>query len=139
MKAVDTNVLVYAFDSTEPAKRARALALIDGLVRTPGSALLLWQTAVEFLCCLRRWQSGGRISATDVEAYTAEMLSYFPLAVPSAAVISRSLQLTMRYSLSHWDSVLVAAAIDAGIVQLYSEDLQDGASYDGLIVTNPFT
>ena len=125
MKAVDTNVLVYAFDSTEPAKQARAVALIDGLVKAPGSAMLLWQAAVEFLSCLRRWQAAGRISATDVEAYSAEMLSYFPLVTPSIRVIERSLQLTSRYSLSHWDSLLVAAALEAGITRLYSEDLQD--------------
>jgi predicted nucleic acid-binding protein len=68
MNAVDTNVLVYAFDSAEPAKQARAIALIDRLVRSPGGTVLLWQSIVEFLACLRRWQASGRISTADVEA-----------------------------------------------------------------------
>jgi len=139
MKAVDTNVLVYAFDSAEPAKRTRAVALIDQLVKSPGTTVLLWQTIVEFLACLRRWQSAGRISATDLDAYIIEVLAYFPPALPSVAVISRSLQLTARYRLSHWDSLLVAAALEANVDTLYTEDLHAGATYDTLTIVNPFS
>jgi predicted nucleic acid-binding protein len=138
MKAVDTNVLVYVFDNSERAKQARAVALVNGLVRSPGSAVLLWQTAVEFLSCLRRWESTGRISTHDVENYIAEVLSYFPLAIPSADVLSRSMQLTSRYSLSHWDSLLVSAALEVAVDTLYTEDLQSGARYDTLAIVNPF-
>ena len=48
-----------------------------------------------------------------------------------------SFDLTARYSLSHWDSLLVAACIEAGIDTLYSEDMGDGAVYDSLTVINP--
>lgn len=42
-----------------------------------------------------------------------------------------------RYSLSHWDSLLVAAAIEAGVDTLYTEDLQAGAQYETVKVVNP--
>lgn len=48
-----------------------------------------------------------------------------------------SFDLTSRYSLSHWDSLLVAACLEAGIDTLYSEDMGDGAVYDSLTVINP--
>jgi predicted nucleic acid-binding protein len=66
------------------------------------------------------------------------VLAYFPPALPSVAVVSRSLQLTARYSLSHWDSLLIAAALEAGVDTVYSEDLQAGATYDPLLIVNPF-
>ena len=56
MNAVDTNVLVYFVDRDEPAKRAKAIELLDGLVKEDVETILLWQVAAEFLSCLRRWQ-----------------------------------------------------------------------------------
>jgi predicted nucleic acid-binding protein len=137
MNAVDTNVLVYAFDIDEPAKRAKASELITRLVQT-GESVLLWQVACEFIAAMRRWQAKGRVSAEDVGAYAGEMLSYFPLMLPVAGVIPRSFELSARFSLSHWDSLLAAAAIEAGVDTLYTEDLQAGATYETLSIVNPF-
>jgi predicted nucleic acid-binding protein len=137
MNAVDTNVLVYAFDVDEAIKRAKAADLISSLVQT-GETVLLWQVACEFIATMRRWEAKGRVSAADVAAYANEMLAYFPLAMPVAQVIPRSLDLTQRCSLSHWDSLLIAAAIEAGADTLYTEDLHTGATYNGLTTVNPF-
>jgi predicted nucleic acid-binding protein len=52
--------------------------------------------------------------------------------------MSLALRLTSQYSLSHWDSLLVAAAIEAGVDALYTEDLQPGAKYESLTVVSPF-
>jgi predicted nucleic acid-binding protein len=46
--------------------------------------------------------------------------------------------LRARFSLSHWDSLLLAACKDAGVTTLYSEDMDAGTDYDGLTVVNPF-
>jgi predicted nucleic acid-binding protein len=43
------------------------------------------------------------------------------------------------YSLSYWDSLIVAAAIDAGCVTLFSEDMQHGQTIEScLTIINPF-
>jgi predicted nucleic acid-binding protein len=73
-----------------------------------------------------------------VESAIQATLSVYPLSIPSQATVSRSLALYTRYSLSHWDCLLVAAAIEAGATTLYSEDLSHGITYDGLHVINPF-
>lgn len=44
----------------------------------------------------------------------------------------------MGYSLSHWDSLLLAACATAGVDTLYSEDMDDGMTYDTVKVVNPF-
>ena len=53
-------------------------------------------------------------------------------------MLERSLSITRRFSLSHWDGLLVAACAEAGVDTLYSEDMDDGAEYDGVTVVNPF-
>ena len=137
MNAVDTNVLVYAFDADEPVKRDKARDLIAMLVQA-GNSVLLWQVAGEFVAAMRKWESKGRVSADDVKSYAKEMLAYFPVALPPPSVILRSFDLTAQFSLSHWDSLLVAAAIEAGVDTLYTEDLQSGAASETVIVVNPF-
>src|SRR5690242_19063078 len=97
MNAVDTNILVYAYDDQQPAKQTRAIALIDRLIADPQSSLLLWQVACEFISVLRRWQSQSRVTAAHVDAYCQEVLKYFPLICPTPGVISRSFQLTSKF------------------------------------------
>jgi len=47
--------------------------------------------------------------------------------------------LAKQYSLSHWDSLIVAAALLADCATLYSEDMQHGQIFEGtLSVVNPF-
>jgi predicted nucleic acid-binding protein len=138
MNAVDTNVFVYFFDDEEPAKQAKAAALLDRLVRPPTETVLLWQVAGELLCCLRRWELTGKRSDADVNADIRDILAMFPLVLPSKSVILGSIDLASRYSLSHWDSMLVAASIEAKVDTLYSEDLGDGTLYDSIEIVNPF-
>jgi len=43
------------------------------------------------------------------------------------------------YSLSYWDSLIVASAIESGCEVLYSEDMQPGLHIeDSLVIVNPF-
>lgn len=42
------------------------------------------------------------------------------------------------YSVSHGDSMLIAACVEAGVDRLYSEDLDDGMTYDSVTIANPF-
>ncbi len=139
MNAIDTNVLVYLVDADEPAKQSQALALLDRLAADESETVLLWQAAVEFLACLRRWETRGRISRIQLTSYWKQVESMLPIIPPTAHVVDLALGLYSRYSVSHWDSLLLAACIEAGVTTLYSEDLSSGVSYDTVTVVNPFT
>jgi predicted nucleic acid-binding protein len=138
MNAVDTNVLVYFVDRDEPAKRDKAVKLLDSLVREDVETVLLWQVAAEFLSCLRRWEHEGRIGRQEMLGNLELLDSMFRCALPTQAVLLKSLDLSSRYSLSHWDSMLLAACIESGVHTLYSEDLASGTQYDSVTVVNPF-
>ena len=137
MIAVDTNILVYSVDVTESAKLAVADSVIKSL-GAQGTGILLWQVACEFLACLHRWENQGRITAIQTEAYYQSVSTFFPIVTPVPAVLTSALNIRRRYSLSYWDSLLIAGCKAAGVDELYSEDLSNGVSYDGVKVTNPF-
>jgi predicted nucleic acid-binding protein len=62
----------------------------------------------------------------------------FPLVLPGAHVFERYFELHARFSLSHWDAMLLAACQEAGVTTLYSEDMDVGTDYNGLDIVNPF-
>lgn len=138
MNAVDTNVFVYALDTDELAKQAKANELLRRLAQQPSDTLLLWQVAGEFLNCIRRWERAGRITAADVEKHFRDVLVMFPLAIPTSNIFQISIDLFSRFSLQQWDSMLLAACKDSGVDLLYSEDFDVGTDYDGVSVVNPF-
>ena len=62
----------------------------------------------------------------------------FPLIETSPAVLLAATDLAAHHGLSIWDSVVFAAATAAGCRLLLSEDLQEGFTWGGVTVANPF-
>lgn len=138
MNAVDTNVFVYRIDLAEPVKQAKAKALLRRLRKEPIPPVLMWQVASELLQRLRFGLSQGRITASELALYFTSVRKSYVLQLPSDAVLDRSLDLASRYSLSHWDSMIVAACIEAGVNTLYTEDMGAPTKIDSLNLINPF-
>ena len=137
MNAVDTNILIYAVDANEPVKSSRAQQFLRNIADRPEPLVIPWQVCVEFLACLRRWENTGRTVRADTEEYLGQFLEPLPTVFPTTSLLRYSLDLSSRHSLSHWDSLLIAACIDAGINRLYSEDMGDGMAYDSVLIVNP--
>jgi len=138
MNAVDTNVLIYRLDRHEPAKQAKARELLRRLSSETTPTILLWQVLGELMRQLRYWQDQGEITREAMVRYVAAFRRLLPLVVPTSRVADHALDLTGRYSLSHWDSMLLGACKDAGATILYTEDMGSPATYDGLQLINPF-
>lgn len=139
MNAVDTNVLVYRLDQSDPVKQAKARDLLRRLARSAEPTVLPWQVLGELVRQLRYWQDHGRLTRDSLLRYVATFRRLFPLSMPTASVLDRALELTGRYSLSHWDSMLLGACLAAGVDTLYTEDMGAPTTYDGIRLVNPFT
>ena len=137
MNAADTNVWLYAVDHREPIKRQRAYDLLEELARA-AETVLPWQVVSEFVNGLRRWESKQVLTPEKVNDFVGWMIEMFPIVTPQHMTVLTALDLSRRYCLSHWDSMLLAACIEAGVTTLYSEDLSNGMRYDSVLVVNPF-
>jgi predicted nucleic acid-binding protein len=138
MNGVDTNILVYRLDWRDRVKQGKARKLLQRLQTDPTPTVLLWQVAGEFLRQLRAWQDQGRINRAVLLRYVRAIRPIFPLVLPTPRVIDRCLDLSGRYSLSHWDSMLLGACVEAGITTLYTEDMGSPTTYDSVQLINPF-
>jgi predicted nucleic acid-binding protein len=138
MNAIDTNVLIYSIDRHDPIKRAKARALLRSLQSGPQQTILPWQVLGELVRFLRAWQDRGQITRPALMRYVHLFRNVFPLSMPTPSVLDRALDLSDRFSLSHWDSMLIGACIEAGVDTLYTEDMGAPTQFDGIRLVNPF-
>jgi len=138
MNAVDTNVLIYRLDRADPVKQAKARDLLRRLIADTEPTVLPWQVLGELVRQLRSWQDQRRMSRHALLHFVAAFRRLFPLAMPTPAVLDRALDLTGRYPLSHWDSMLLGACIEANVDTLYTEDMGAPTTCDGVRLVNPF-
>ena len=132
MNAVDTNILIYVNDPRDPVKQEVATSLISDLTDN----VLLWQVACEYLAASRKLESLGydRVQAYQ---YIRDLQLVWYTALPTWSMIDGAENLMSRFSLSHWDSMMIAACLEANVQTLYTEDL-GYSSIDGLGIVNPF-
>ncbi len=133
---IDTNIWLYAFievdDGTgDVVKSAIARALIQK------SEPVISTQVINEVCVnlLRRVNfTEGQISRL-IEAFYEK----YQVIELTKSVLLLASQLRRRYSLSFWDSTIVAAALSAGVSVLYSEDMQHGLLVEHqLEIRNPF-
>lgn len=132
--ALDTNVLAYAEGTNGAAKKEAALDLIQKLPQ--GSTVLPAQTLGELFNVLVR---KARRPAASARTAILSWRDAFPVLDTSAAVIASAADLATDHQLGIWDAVVLATAAEAECRLLLSEDLQEGFTWRGVTVTNPFS
>ncbi len=130
---LDTNILLYGYDLDAPAKRLIALALIEeGWARIGHSAIsvqVLQEFHVNFV----------RSGHTSDEASTVVGdFCLWPVIDNSLTLFRLGLSLQVRWQLSLWDAMILAAAKTSGARELLTEDFSHGQDYGGIRAINPF-
>lgn len=133
---VDTNVLVYTRDSTEPIKQSMCRGWMEHLWATRRGRVSI-QVLNEYYVTVTRKLAPAR-PAEDAQSDVSDLRSWRPVVLDGDLVTS-AWAIERRHRLSFWDSLVVAAAKAARCDRLLTEDLQDGQDIDGVVVTNPFT
>jgi predicted nucleic acid-binding protein len=133
---IDTNVLVYLFDETDAAKHAVARGLVEDALNF-GSGVVSFQVVQETLNVLTR-KLKVIARAEDAELFMQHTLLPMWRVQPSTALYAAALGIQQRQGFGFYDSLIVAAALEAGCRRLLSEDLQHGQRIGKLRVENPF-
>jgi predicted nucleic acid-binding protein len=125
---LDTNVLLYLV-SDEPAKADRAEELVAA------GGVISVQVLNEFASVASRKFAMGLPEIREVLSVVRVVCSVEPV---SEKTHDLALELTERFQLSFYDSLIVAAAILANCSILYSEDMQDAQTIENVTIRNPF-
>ncbi len=132
---VDTNVLVYAHDASEPVKQAQARTALEELW-SDRTGVLSTQVLQEFYAVVTGRQ---RIHMTSAQA--REILSLYgawTVAQVDLVTILAATELREAHSISFWDALIVASARQAGAGRILTEDLGHGTSVNGIRIESPF-
>lgn len=132
---VDTNVLVYARDSSDSGKQKMAARWMTELWRSRNGRISHQVLHEYYVTVTRKLRPGlpAAIAREDVRS----LMQWSP--VPEdATLIERAWMVEEKFDLAFWDAMIVAAAATARAAVLLTEDLQEGAEIDGVLVVNPF-
>jgi predicted nucleic acid-binding protein len=132
--ALDTNVLAYAEGVDGEERRAKAMALVARIPQDVG--VIPAQVLGELFNVLVRKAGRSRETARDA------LLSWrdaFSTAPTDPGILLAAADLAVDHKLGIWDSVILATASDAGCRLLLSEDMQEGFTWGGVTIVNPFS
>lgn len=131
---IDSNVFVYLFDETNEHTRERAVRLVRQALEND-TGCISYQVVQETINVLTR-----KLDAAPDNARKLVDRTLAPLwkVNPTRTLYDRGLDLQTRYRFSFYDSLIIAAALEAGCKTLYTEDLKHGQRIEGVTVTNPF-
>ena len=133
---IDTDIFVYTFDDRDESKRARAQAVVEQGLRT-GNGIISFQVVQEFLNVATR-KFATPLRTDDCRLYVDKVLAPMCEIHSSIGLYRDALDISERWQLSFFDSLIVAAALAADCAVLWSEDLQDGQTIRDLTIQNPF-
>lgn len=130
---LDSNVIVYAHDVDEPEKQAIALALLDDALKTRAKVVST-QVLQEFYV-----SATTKLGVDPAEArQQVSLLTALDVVVVTPAMVLAAIDLARLQQIHYYDALIVKCAAAAGCKRLLTEDLQDGATIDGVKIVNPF-
>ncbi|MCI0610782.1 MAG: PIN domain-containing protein [Anaerolineae bacterium] len=134
---LDTNILVYAFDRTEPEKRAQAMKIVLDLQVNPVGCLSI-QCLSEFFNAVTRG-AAPKLPIEEAVQYVQDYLLAFPTFPLTQSIVLEAARGVRDHSLSFYDAQIWASALINDIPFVFSEDFQDGRVLEGVRFVNPFT
>lgn len=129
LEFADTNIVEYAVGQDSDKRTKARQILAQGVIVSS-------QVIKETVSVLTPKQGANLVAAHEVAESLLELCEVAPV---DESTIREAIRLVRRYKLSHWDSLIVVAALLAGCEKLYSQDMQHGQVFDNqLKVINPF-
>jgi predicted nucleic acid-binding protein len=132
---VDTNLLVYAYDSSAGKKWKTSLEVLS-LLWTHRTGVISTQVIQELFVSLTQ-KVKNPIRPEMAKEIISDLVQW-PLVVNDGKNILRAIDLQIKYHLSFWDSLILQAAITSKSEFLLSEDFQDGRVIESVTIVNPF-
>jgi predicted nucleic acid-binding protein len=136
---VDTNILVYRCDASDPAKQKAARDILRKGTAT-NDLRIPHQALIEFVNSVTKARAGGRSILPREEAWrqAEDLLNEFPVLYPNESVFRTALLGMAGYRLPCYDAYLWAYAEHYGIPEILSEGFEHGRWYGKVRVRNPF-
>ncbi|WP_412062126.1 PIN domain-containing protein [Rubrivirga sp. IMCC45206] len=133
--ALDSNVLIYAFDSGAPGKQARVHEI---LARFGGTGAVVPAQALAESSRVLLVKRRPPLTPDETAGYVRRLAAVFSVEPLTEAVVQEAIRGVDAHGLSYFDAQIWAAAKNAGAAVLLTEDFQDDQEVEGVRFVNPF-
>jgi predicted nucleic acid-binding protein len=135
VRAFDTNVLVYATDSSAGAKHARSTALLAAAL-TRQDLLIPTQVLAEYYGVVtRKLKLRPEAARGNVETWAQAALA---VVAYDLADLRAAMEASAKHDIAAWDALVWAVCERAGVRTLVTEDFQDGRTLGRVTFLDPF-
>jgi predicted nucleic acid-binding protein len=131
--ALDTNILAYIEGVNGSSRKAAASAMVANLPAA-GTYIPVQVLGELFRVLVRK----ARYKPAAARSAVNDLVDIFLLIETSPSVLTAAFDLSADHGLDIWDAVVMAAAASAGCRLLLSEDMQEGFTWSGVTIANPF-
>ncbi len=133
---VDTNVLVYAYDRSEPEKQRQALEVLDRLAMS-GTGVISTQVLAEFFVAVTR-KIPSPLSAPQAYERVRNYLQSWTVVDVTGMIILEATRGVRDHQFNYWDAQIWATARLNQIPVVLTEDFNAGQVTEGVRFVNPF-
>lgn len=129
---LDTNVLAYQFDHSDPRKRQAAMGVVQ---RQEHTFVISTQVMLELFVVLTRKLRPPL--PHDDAAEVIDLLTQLEVVSTDDSLVRRAVTTVDEHQVSLWDAMIIEAAAEARCDEIWTEDLATGASLRGVDIVNP--
>jgi len=130
---IDTNLIVYTLDKSNVYKQERARNIIRKIVDVH-QLVISTQVIKEFYVVAINKMKADPIIVKNIIHNFRNM----EIVTNDLELIEQAIDISVISQISFWDSLIIAAAEKANCEYIFSEDLNPGQTYRGVLVVNPF-
>ncbi len=131
---IDTNILIYAADRHEPAKRKISRNLLKEIAGSEAAGVISTQVLQEFFVTATRKLGIEPLLAKEL----VHSFKNFEVITIVPTLIEEAVDISILNKISFWDGLIIAAAESARCSSLLSEDLNHNQIIRGVTIINPF-
>ena len=132
---IDTNLIVYAYDSSAGEKHLRAVEIMKEIWNA-GHGIVSTQVLQEFFVTVTR-KINKPMDIGAAKEIIRDLMKLKTVTV-DREIILKAIDIHKEHKYSFWDSAIIAAAIEGGAMTLFSEDLSDKHKIRDIVINNPF-
>jgi predicted nucleic acid-binding protein len=133
---IDTNVMVYVFDTRDRLRQDQAALVLRHLKKT-NQGLLSAQCLAEFYNATTHALLPF-LPRSEAYLHVQRWMSTFPVFPLTDSIVLEAARGARDYNLAYYDAQLWATARLNQIPVIFSEDFQDGQILEGVRFVNPF-
>ena len=137
-RLIDTNVLVYAYDVSEKAKRRIAHDLLARIWDEGGGVVALQNLSEFFVVVTGKVQRPVAISAARTIVSDILRSARWLVIDRQAGTMLRTIDFVQRTGVPYWDGLIAACMLEHGIDTIVTENERDFKRIPGITVVNPF-